>query len=154
MLTYVVGDATRVNHGQDPKILAHIVNDQGRWGKGFVLAVSRRWPEARSRYLAWARQSLPLPLGQVQFVSVAPALWVANMVAQHGLRSMQNPHPLDLAALVTCLRRVAEPAQFQHASVHLPRIGAGLAGGDWRAIEPVIQAAFTPELEVYIYALP
>jgi len=152
MLIYVDGDATRVNHGSPGrKILAHIVNDRGAWGKGFVLAVSQRWPEARSHYLLRAAQLAP---GQVQFVSVAPGVQVANMVAQRGLLSARNAHPLDLTALATCLRRVAVQAKIQRASVHMPRIGTGLAGGDWAAeVEPLIRAAFDPEIEVFVYTL-
>jgi O-acetyl-ADP-ribose deacetylase (regulator of RNase III) len=36
-------------------------------------------------------------------------------------------------------RRMAEFAYEHNASIHMPRIGCGLAGGDWREIEPVIQ---------------
>jgi hypothetical protein len=36
---------------------------------------------------------------------------------------------------------VAEHATRPSASVHLPRIGCGLAGGRWERIEPLIIAA-------------
>jgi hypothetical protein len=34
---------------------------------------------------------------------------------------------------------VAEKARELNASVHMPRIGCGLAGGKWEKIEPIIQ---------------
>jgi hypothetical protein len=43
-LRIVRGDATSPQ-AKGPKLIAHIGNDLGGWGKGFVLAVSRRWPE-------------------------------------------------------------------------------------------------------------
>src|SRR5262245_22379163 len=48
-LRIVRGDATapRVD---GPKIIAHVCNDVGGWGAGFVLAVSRRWPEPERAY--------------------------------------------------------------------------------------------------------
>jgi hypothetical protein len=64
-------------------------NDEGGWGRGFVLALSRRWSEPERRYRAWARgeeDSAPFALGQVQLVPVEESLWVANLIGQHGIR--------------------------------------------------------------------
>lgn len=43
-LRVIRGDATSPQ-AAGPEIVAHICNDLGGWGRGFVLAVSRRWPE-------------------------------------------------------------------------------------------------------------
>ncbi|EGJ73150.1 hypothetical protein STTU_0361 [Streptomyces sp. Tu6071] len=43
-ITYVRGDAT-APRGRGPRVIAHVCDDRGGWGKGFVLALSRRWPE-------------------------------------------------------------------------------------------------------------
>lgn len=40
-----------------------------------------------------------------------------------------------------CLNTLAEQAARLAASVHMPRIGCGLAGGRWDRIEPLITAA-------------
>ena len=53
-ITFVRGDATTPS-GKGPKIIAHVCNDIGGWGKGFVLALSRRWPEPERAYRAWHR---------------------------------------------------------------------------------------------------
>ena len=44
-IRYVTGDATRPE-GEGPKIIVHICNDIGAWGRGFVLALSKRFKEA------------------------------------------------------------------------------------------------------------
>ena len=41
-IIYLKGDATKPE-GLGTKIIAHVCNDVGLWGKGFVLAVSKRW---------------------------------------------------------------------------------------------------------------
>ncbi len=41
-MSYVQGDATQPED-TGPRILVHVCNDVGAWGRGFVLAVSRRW---------------------------------------------------------------------------------------------------------------
>ena len=43
-ITYIRGDATAPS-AKGIKLIAHVCNDIGGWGKGFVVAVSRRWPE-------------------------------------------------------------------------------------------------------------
>ena len=77
-------------------------------------------------------------LGAVQFVQVGQDVWVANMVAQHGLKAVGGVPPIRYQALDTCLKQVAAKAKELNASVHVPRIGCGLAGGEWSRIEPLI----------------
>jgi O-acetyl-ADP-ribose deacetylase (regulator of RNase III) len=51
-IAYHTGDATRPV-GRGNKIIAHVCNDQGRWGKGFVMAISARWPLPEEAYRKW-----------------------------------------------------------------------------------------------------
>lgn len=136
-LTYRIGDATAP---QGPAIIAHVCNDAGGWGRGFVLAISRRWPEPEADYRRWAtgRIAQPFALGQVRLVDVAPNVAVANLLAQHGYRSTSNPCPLRYDALSNALVALAGAAQARGATVQMPRIGCGLAGGDWSRVEPLI----------------
>jgi hypothetical protein len=85
-ITYVQGDATQP-HGKGTKIIGHVVNDRGGWGRGFVLVVSRRWPEPEAAYRRWHREraSNDFGLGAVQFVQVDRLTWVANMERREAL---------------------------------------------------------------------
>lgn len=153
MIHYLTGDATRPQ-AEGPAIIAHICNDKGLWGKGFVLALSKRWRAPRADFVAWfkdANAPEPLALGGVQLVQVEDALWVANMVAQHDIRSQGGVPPIRYGALETCLHKLCRLALEKGASVHMPRIGCGLAGGTWDRVEPMLVNA---GLEVFVYALP
>ncbi|MFI9168831.1 macro domain-containing protein [Streptomyces lincolnensis] len=138
-ITYVQGDAT-VPSVKGTKIVAHVCNDIGGWGKGFVLALSRRWPEPERAYRAWhrGRASNDFGLGAAQFVRVEPHVWVANMVGQRGIRTGSKGVPVRYEAIDAALGRLAEKATELGASVHMPRIGCGLAGGKWSRVEPLI----------------
>ncbi|GAA3537668.1 macro domain-containing protein [Streptomyces osmaniensis] len=138
-ITYIWGDAT-VPSVKGVKVIAHVCNDIGGWGKGFVLAISRRWPEPEKSYRAWHREraSNDFGLGAVQFVQVEPYVWVANMVGQRGIRTGSKGVPVRYEAIDTALERLAEKAADLGASVHMPRIGCGLAGGKWSRVEPLI----------------
>ncbi|CAL9645106.1 hypothetical protein SUDANB176_06451 [Streptomyces sp. enrichment culture] len=138
-ITYVRGDAT-VPSVRGVKVIAHVCNDIGGWGKGFVLAVSRRWPEPEAAYRAWHRDraSNDFALGAVQLVRVERYVWVANMIGQRGIRTGSKGAPVRYEAIDTALARLADHAIGLDASVHMPRIGCGLAGGKWSRVEPLV----------------
>jgi len=154
-IRYVVGDATRPE-GPGPKIIAHVCNDAGRWGAGFSGAVTRRFGRAPcEQYRDWFWTGSTFALGEVQLVEVRPALWVANMIGQHGVgRGGPDGPPVRYEAIGQALSKVAGHAQRLEASVHMPRIGAGLAGGRWEQIEPLILHALVERgVEVTVYDL-
>jgi O-acetyl-ADP-ribose deacetylase (regulator of RNase III) len=154
-IQYVIGDATSPV-GAGPKVIVHVCNDAGKWGRGFVLAVSKKWPKAEAAYRDWHKHGgdQPFELGQVQFVEVSGGLWVANVIGQHGLRRSGRQPPVRYDAIATGLARVAEFAAARRASVHMPRIGCGLAGGRWEEIEPLIERHLVASgTEVVVYDL-
>ncbi|MBM9618100.1 macro domain-containing protein [Streptomyces zhihengii] len=152
-IVYVRGDAT-APQGKGVKLIAHVCNDLGGWGKGFVLAVSRRWPGPEAEYRRWHRERSgnDFGLGAAQFVQVGPFLWVANMVGQRGMRTGSKGVPVRYEAIDRALAAVGDKALELGASVHMPRIGCGLAGGRWSRVEPLIAERLTARgVEVTVY---
>ncbi|MFF4534664.1 macro domain-containing protein [Streptomyces aureus] len=138
-ISYVRGDATTPSV-KGVKVIAHVCNDIGGWGKGFVLALSRRWPEPEAAYRAWhrGRAGNDFGLGAAQFVQVEPYVWVANLVGQRGIRTGSKGVPVRYEAIDAALALLADRAVELGASVHMPRIGCGLAGGSWSRVEPLV----------------
>jgi O-acetyl-ADP-ribose deacetylase (regulator of RNase III) len=152
-IRFIQGDATSPQ-AAGPKIIAHVCNDLGGWGKGFVLAVSRRWPEPERDYRDWHRQRAGngFGLGEVRLVRVRPDVWVANMIGQHGMKRGSHGPPIRYPAVERCLAALAEHASGLDASVHMPRIGCGLVGGRWDRIEPLVVAALCErQIAVTVY---
>lgn len=165
-ITYLTGDATAPDtHG--PKVIAHVCNDRGGWGAGFVRAVSKRWPQPEKEYRRWEQTgrmgSIEFELGAIQIVAVDVKLWVANMVAQAGFGGDGKP-PIRYRELSKCLQKLsASIRSVEHpcyrASIHMPRIGCGLAGGMWKEVEPLILEATMGSmaliaLPVFVYDFP
>lgn len=171
MIRYVRGDAT-LPRGRGPRVIAHVVNDLGAWGKGFVLAVSKRWEEPEAEYRAWHRErSHPevigddksFHLGATQLIKVDSNLYVANMLAQRGIkRSQRWGAPIRYDALSQCLEQVSVALDEidialnylrgakAPATLHMPRIGCGLAGGNWMMVGPIVERTLRTR-EVYVY---
>ena len=155
-INYVTGDATNPV-GPGKRIIAHCCNDAGFWNAGFVRALSERYHQPERDYRRWARGLTPVPfrLGQVQFVRVQPGLSVANIIGQSGIRSASNPTPIRYDSLRKGLARVRVRALKDDATVHMPRIGAGLAGGDWEIISAIIEdELYSHGVNVTVYDLP
>jgi O-acetyl-ADP-ribose deacetylase (regulator of RNase III) len=158
---YVVGDATRPE-GDGLKIIAHCCNDEGVWGAGFVLALSDRWKRPEVEYRRWTSNSIAKGkklLGATQLVPVEDDIWVANIVGQRGLKkNAKGKPPVRYDALDYGFKIIAEYARThpeRRISVHLPRIGCGLAGGSWDQIEPLLRQHFVAnDIPVTVYDLP
>lgn len=136
-IEYRKGDAT-VPAGTGNKIIVHICNDIGGWGKGFVVAISKKWEAPERQYREWYHSKEEFGLGKVQFIQVEKDLWVANMIAQHKTRWENGHPPVRYDAVEECLTQVVEFCTANSCSVHMPRIGCGLAGGKWEEIEPIV----------------
>lgn len=88
----------------------------------------------------------------MRLVQVQPDLWVANMIGQHGIKTGSNGPPIRYAAVEQCLTGLAEHALALSASVHMPRIGCGLAGGKWDKVEPLITKTLSErDIAVTVY---
>lgn len=157
-LNYITGDATNPV-GSGLKIIPHVCNDIGAWGRGFVLALSAKWKQPEQEYRIWHRTGYmidmfghnePFMLGSVQFVDVGAGIIVANMIAQTGIYSRDSVPPIRYGELAQCMRKVAVIAGNIGATIHAPKFGAGLAGGDWSRIESIINNE-CPNLSVTVY---
>lgn len=161
----LTGDATnpkRINP-EAKVIIPHICNDIGKWGRGFVLALSNTFGESpQFAYLDWYREQInnfnfiereynvkiicqdKFNLGETQFVHLPSRynnVCIANMVAQHGIRGMDvsGRPPIRYAALMDCMRQVANVAKNLNSEIHCAKFGSDLAGGSWTEIEKIIE---------------
>lgn len=151
MIHYLKADAT-VPQAEGNIVIAHICNDIGAWGKGFVLALSKRWKYPEKQYKQWYKEGEDFALGEVQFVSVEEKIWVANLIGQHNIyRDENGDPPIRYEAVKKGLQIIADFAYEINAKVQMPRIGCGLAGGSWDRIEKLIrQTLLRKNIEVFV----
>lgn len=185
MIYYVKGDATNPNIPNvdlGHKLIIHSVNDEGKWGAGFVLALSKRWSSPEKEYRDWYNrrsvmrvtqnhkvfESNVLRLGEFQSIKVEKDTDVINVVGQSGVRSESNPKPVKYSAISEAFYKLnskisrdeeyymmddSDDSDPYHVTIHMPRIGCGLGGGSWSEIEPIIKATM-PKRHIYVYDLP
>jgi len=88
-------------------------------------------------------------------VEVAPQVWVANMIGQHGISRRGSTPPIRYEALRECLGRLRTFAHERNADIQMPRIGCGLAGGDWEIVSRIVEEELVLRgLSVFVLDLP
>ncbi len=154
-IKYVLGDATQPR-GKGHRIIAHVVQDKTpNWGRGFALAVAKKWPTVQTDFREWVSLDKDnLSLGESHLSEASEEVNVFHMIAQHGYGPSAKPR-IRYSALKECLSDLAVAASNHHASVHMPRIGTGYAMGNWGVIKELIEEALVRKgFSVTIYDLP
>jgi len=154
-ITYIRGDATQPR-GTGPRIVAQIVSDSAfTWGAGFALAAREKWPTAQKNFRTWAQQGHHhLRLGNVHVADVDERLAVASLIAQRGYGPSPRPR-IRYMALKSCLDRLGGIAAERGATVHMPKIGSGQAGGSWSIVRELVQESICSRgVDVQVYELP
>jgi O-acetyl-ADP-ribose deacetylase (regulator of RNase III) len=155
-INYVIGNATEPEV-EGLKFIIHCCNNEGAWGRGFVLALSRRWGMPELVYKKWANErpdELKESLGKIQVIPVEKEIMVVNLIGQDGIGIKNGLPPVRYDAIslgLTKAQQVIEGYENKDPSVHMPRLGCSLAGGSWAQIEKIIKE--TIKVPVYVYDL-
>lgn len=73
-------------------------------------------------------------------------LTVLNAYTQFGTwKKGENQPPVDYKAVEDCFYEIQKQFGYQHLRFGIPKIGAGLAGGDWARIEKIIERYMSEE---------
>lgn len=150
-IKYVDGDATEPI-GNGKQLIIHCCNDEGKWGKGFVLAITKKWPKVEGEYRKWYKVGKNFKLGHIQGVRVTENIAIVNMIGQRGVGIKDGVPPVRYGAIRICLQKVADLAIKYKASIHAPKFGSDLAGGKWDEIEKIINEELcAKDINVTIY---
>jgi O-acetyl-ADP-ribose deacetylase (regulator of RNase III) len=146
MIVYEYGDIFNSNESA----IAHGCNCSGGFGSGFAKEVATRYPAVREAYLLKFRGE-GWRLGDVQCVSVGVGenqLTIANCATQQRFgRPDEGPY-ISYPAVREVIRNLLTIFPYGFA---MPKIGAGLAGGNWDIIEKIIEEESAgAEIKVYV----
>lgn len=158
-IVYEIGDATKPPTKRGAySVICHCCNTLGSWGAGFVLPLGRRFPAAKQNYLRFIGSTKPNErLGKVSYEKVDPNIVVANIMGQERIyRTADGKIPLDYNALKNGFEDVLKRFLGYKVpfTIHMPRIGCGLAGGEWSKVSKIIEDVFcSNDIEVFVYDL-
>jgi O-acetyl-ADP-ribose deacetylase (regulator of RNase III) len=118
-------------------IIAHGVNCRGAFGSGVAGQIARLFPLAKEEYVRKFKSKEKWKLGDVQFVRVNEKLIIANCATQYNYGT-DKVH-VDYDAVASIFNKIIDYAEPTGLSIAVPKIGCGLAGGDWSCVSNIIQ---------------
>lgn len=147
MIKYVQGDLFDASE----QVIAHGCNCSGGFGSGVAGIIARKYPGVRNAYMDKFHDS-GWKLGEIQPVfSITADKYIVNCATQQAYLPRGVCHA-DYEAIATAMLSVKEFAQQKGLSIAIPKIGAGLAGGDWNIIENILETVFS-DYDITVYYL-
>lgn len=128
------------------QIIVHGCNAQGVMGSGVAKLIRDKYPKAFSIYKdVYSRQGLNP--GEINFTYTG-GKYIVNAITQENYGRDSGVIYVSYDAVRKCMREVNILArQTGSDTVAMPKIGAGLAKGDWNIISGIIKQEIT-------YAIP
>lgn len=151
MIEYVKGDLFAGDH----PVIAHGVNCQGVMGSGVAKLVKEKYPEVYKSYKelcdrysekSWMMRPL---LGGIQLVPIINGPVVINCFTQNKYGSGKQ---VSYDAVDSCFKDIAVYLEDTDEYLAIPKIGAGLGGGEWSIIEAIIKHHLK-DVHVKVYEL-
>ena len=136
----------------EAEALVNTVNCVGFMGKGIALQFKQAWPENFDAYAKACKAGEVRP-GRMFIWETGRMInpkFIINFPTKRDWRGKSRIEDIKsgLRALIVDVRRLGI------RTIAVPPLGCGNGGLDWRAVRPLIEAAFTevPSVEVFLYS--
>ena len=136
-------------------VITHGCNCMSNMGAGIAPQMAKAFGVDQYPLESFTRKGDINKLGQIEWLIERDGAipFVVNSYTQfsYGKNHADGvSKPLDYEALTLCMRKINH--RFSGKHIGLPKIGAGLAGGDWNRIKKIIQTELKDmKVSVVIY---
>lgn len=136
------GDLIKLALDGEYDVIVHGCNCFHTMGAGIAKTVKQTWPEVYQSDKINTRYGDRNKLGTIDPVPVTPRLTVVNAYTQY---DHTGPNPVDYDAIMDAFIALKRAYGDRGLRFGIPKIGAGLAGGDWDRIRDSIDEAMDGE---------
>lgn len=153
-IEYVTGDLLSAPKGS---VIVHGCNAQGVMGSGVALQIKEQFPQAFAMYMAHYNTLGSLRLGEITTVEVDERLIVNAITQEFYGRGRQRY--VDYEAVACCFQAVVNTLEndfyfgMGYDTICFPKIGAGLANGDWDILSIIIDKTVPDKFRKVCYVL-
>jgi len=142
---YIKGDITET----ELKYIAHGVNCQNKMGAGVAKALYTKFPEVKTRYHEFCNHvNIDNKLGHIAGVYLDNKV-IFNLFTQNNY-GYDGKRYVNYAAIVKAFDNLRKSGTVG-SPIAIPKIGCGLAGGDWNFVEQLINDTVGDDLEIWVY---
>lgn len=131
-------------------IILQGVNTCGVMNSGLAKLIRDKYPKVYNDYINQYNRSL-LKLGTVSYVHVGEELFIANCATQSNYGRNKDIVYVNYDAVRKCFKDVFGFAKMVELPIHLPKIGCGLANGDWSIVEKILHEEIADSIEKILY---
>lgn len=124
----------------DEKIIIHGCNAQGVMASGVAKVIRAKYPSAYDAYRAGN-----LGLGIVTYAAQEDGKVILNAITQEFYGRQVGKQYVSYKAVYLCMQRINSFYSCEESPVYIamPKIGAGLGGGNWEIISKIIEEEST-----------
>lgn len=151
---YIVGDITQT----ELKYIAHGVNCKNKMGSGVAKALYEKFPAVKEEYhalfdvLDLNRTKYDTILGITRKVFSGDKV-IYNCFTQENY-GYDGKRYVNYNAVARCFESVVRGLRDEgNPIIAIPKIGCGLAGGNWEFMEQLINDTVGDKLEIWVYEL-
>ncbi len=142
------GDLIGLALNNEFNAIIHGCNCFNTMGKGIAYTIKKVFPEAYEADRK-TRRGDKSKLGDYSYAALTirqKEFFVINAYTQYDYRiTSKNPNNVDYDAIRSVFLKINK--DFKGLHIGIPKIGAGLAGGDWNRIESIINKV-TPDINI------
>ena len=150
MIKYIDGDLVRDSDQFD--VIVQCANCFCTMGAGIAPQIKNKFPEAYAVDCATVSGDKD-KLGTISYTTSARKPIVVNLYGQYGYNGRTHGAiDVDYDAIRSGMKLIKE--KFSGKFIGMPKLGAGLAGGDWNIIEKIIQEELQGEYVVIVNYVP
>lgn len=145
---YIKGDLLEA----EADYIAHGVNCQGVMGSGVAKVIKTEFPEVYSKYKTYTKCfASQVLIGDCLLVDAPTSKFkgIINLFTQE-FYGKDGKRYVSYKAIIDSFTKLN--IQCNENIVAIPKIGAGLGGGDWDIIKELIDDS-TPNVEIHVYEL-
>lgn len=131
----------------DCAVIGHGVNCKGGFGSGIAGQIAKLYPNVRDEYLGY-HKNVGWVLGDVQLIGTTGHI-IANCATQENY-GRSNELYANYHAIERICRKLRHFCKEEGHTLALPKIGCGLANGDWKVVEEIYNRVFH-DMKVKVY---
>lgn len=132
-------------------------NAQNKNGSGLARSLAEKWPVVKQDYHDVYYRDQFFQLGSIHPVKVEDNLTVINLISQEyygydgDVYVSYSAIEVGFTNIVRLIRKLNQLDPSIPKIIHIPKIGCGLAGGNWDKVKGILKSIPADDFEVYYW---
>lgn len=147
MITYKKGDILKALEDNEIDVFAHGVNCSNGFGSGIAGQIAKKYPSIKEKFHSDSAHNFDTLGFALPYFTDDGLIFNCYTQEEYGSKGIKY---VSYDAIEESLRIVYGYCKLRSLNLGLPKIGCGLAGGNWNIVEAIINEVFK-DMEVTVY---